>query len=93
VGGPEKFEPFIKAYFYELFMHQFMSFFLSHFSFNPSISSIDWATWLYAPGMPPYKPDFDASLAVKSRQLSDKWIAGEILEDREEFEQFSAGIR
>jgi hypothetical protein len=40
--------------------------------------------------MPPYKPDFDTSLAVKSRQLADKWIAGEILEDREEFEQFSA---
>jgi leukotriene-A4 hydrolase len=45
VGGPEKFEPFLKAY-YEHFMHQsiktdqFKSFFLSHFSYNPSVSSI-----------------------------------------------------
>jgi hypothetical protein len=69
---------------------RFMSIFLSYFSFNPSLSSIDWATWLYALGMPPDKPDFNISLAVMYTELADKWIAGEILEDREEFKQFSA---
>eukprot|EP00091_Calanus_sinicus_P010380 TRINITY_DN24193_c0_g1_i1.p1 TRINITY_DN24193_c0_g1~~TRINITY_DN24193_c0_g1_i1.p1 ORF type:complete len:180 (+),score=53.21 TRINITY_DN24193_c0_g1_i1:159-698(+) len=57
---------------------------------HPNISSIDWATWLYAPGMPPYKPNFDSTLAVKSRDLADKWVAGDVPEDNKEFEEFSA---
>jgi len=95
VGGAEKFEPFLKAY-YEHFMHQsintdqFKSFFLSHFANHPSLPSIDWDTWLYSPGMPPFKPDFDTSLAVKSRHLADRWIAGDLPKDKEEFENFSA---
>jgi len=95
VGGPEKFEPFLKNY-YEHFKYksittdQFKSFFLSYFSANPSISSIDWDTWLYSPGMPPYKPSFDETLAVKSRQLADKWISEDIPDDGEEFVKFSA---
>ena len=69
---------------------QFKSFFLSYFSSNPAISSIDWDTWLSAPGMPPYKPNFDTTLAVKSRELAAKWVTGNIPEDNKEFEEFSA---
>merc|ERR1719233_2647114 len=95
VGGPEKFEPFLKNY-YEHFKYksittdQFKSFFLTYFSSNPSTSSIDWDTWLYSPGMPPYKPSFDETLAVKSRELADKWIYGDIHDDNQEFQKFSA---
>jgi len=95
VGGPETFEPFLKDY-YEHFKYksittdQFKEFFLTYFSTNPSVSTIDWETWLYSPGMPPYKPNFDTSLAVKSRELSRKWLSGVLPEDSQEFENFSA---
>jgi len=95
VGGAEKFEPFLKLY-YEHFVHQsittdqFKSFFLSHFSPLPALSSIDWETWLYAPGMPPYMPNFDTTLAVSSRDLAEKVIAGDWSEDEEDYGQFSA---
>lgn len=95
VGGSEKFEPFLRAYYVHFIYQsittdQFKTFFLSYFSSNPAISSIDWDTWLYAPGMPPYKPNFDTTLAVKSRELADKWVAGNIPENNKEFEEFSA---
>jgi len=78
VGGASKFEPFLKAYYTEFAYKSidtdtFKSFFLKHFADVPAASSIDWDTWLYQPGMPPYKPKFDPSLAEVCWKLADQW--------------------
>ena len=86
VGGSDEFEPILMAY-CQHFIHQsintdqFKSFFLSYFTSNSAISSIDLATWLYAPGIPPYKPKFDKTLAHS---------IGNIPEDNKELEEYSA---
>ena len=41
----------------------------------PKVSSIDWAGWFNNPGMPPYKPKYDDSLAVACKALKDKWVS------------------
>ncbi|KAJ8924178.1 hypothetical protein NQ315_006969 [Exocentrus adspersus] len=75
VGGPEQFEPFLRQYF-DAFKYKsietkdFQEFFTKHFSNNSAIKSIDWAAWLYSPGMPPVIPNYDKSLAV----ICDKLI-------------------
>ncbi|KAG5898655.1 hypothetical protein JTB14_005414 [Gonioctena quinquepunctata] len=69
VGGPEKFEPFLRNYF-ETFKFKsietsdFKDFFEQSFSDIPEITSIDWDTWLHSAGMPPVIPDYDRSLAT-----------------------------
>ena len=55
VGGPDKFEPFLKDYlqhfkFQTLTTDDFKSYFLNHFQDTPAVKDIDWQTWLYAPG-------------------------------------------
>ena len=78
VGGPKVFEPFLKAY-YTKFAHtsidsdQFKAFFLSHFGSLAAVASIDWDLWLYSPGLPPYKPDYDTSLAKAAWSLALAW--------------------
>ena len=42
------------------------------------LSSIDWEAWFHAPGMPPYTPAFDTSLAQPCADLKDKWVAWDI---------------
>ena len=79
VGGAAVFEPFLKSYFKEftyksLDSNAFKSFFNNYFKDKEAISSIDWDTWLYKPGMPPYKPDFDTKLAEACWNLAEKWI-------------------
>lgn len=78
VGGAEKFEPFLKSY-YEKFKYQsittdiFKAYFLEYFSSCEAVKDIDWATWLYGVGMPPWKPDFDTSLSAPCYELAAKW--------------------
>merc|ERR1712088_111994 len=56
VGGPELFEPFLRAY-YEKFKYQsidsyqFKDFFLDYFK-DKDLSGINWEQWFNAPGMP-----------------------------------------
>jgi len=78
VGGGEQFEPFLRSY-YDKFKYQsitsdmFKNYFLEYFSSLESIKKIDWDTWFYSPGMPPYKPNFDSSLATACRGLAKRW--------------------
>jgi len=86
VGGPENFEPFLKSYL-EHFKYQsidtcqFKEYFLKFFSHpvykDLDLSSIDWETWFHKPGMPPYKPTFDTSLAQKCIDLKTRWVEWE----------------
>ena len=67
-------EPFLKSY-YDHFKYksidseQFKAFFLDYFKNEPKVSSIDWDGWFNNPGMPPYKPDYDDTLAVACKTL------------------------
>ena len=78
VGGGAVFEPFLKSY-YAHFAYksidtkQFKAFFLQQFGSMDAVATIDWDTWLYTPGMPPYKPNFDDSLAVACWDLAKAW--------------------
>jgi len=78
VGGKEQFEPFLRSY-YNKFKYQsitsdtFKDYFLDYFSGVEAVKKVDWDTWFYAPGMPPYKPEFDTSLATACRGLAKRW--------------------
>lgn len=78
VGGPEKFEPFLKMYLNK-YKHKsigtddFKNEFETFFAKNSSISNVDWQTWLYKPGMPPVIPDYDKSLVNICQDLKEKW--------------------
>ena len=78
VGGADKMEPFLKSY-YKKFAYksidslQFKDYFLDYFNSNHKVGEIDWDTWLYSPGMPPYKPSFDDSLAKACWELAGRW--------------------
>lgn len=78
VGGPEKFEPFLRAYF-ETFKYKsietsdFQKFFQNYFSTVEAIQTIAWKTWLYTPGMPLLIPEYDKSLALVCDVLLKKF--------------------
>ena len=69
-----KFEPFLRSY-YDTFKHksidslQFKDFFLEHFKEAEEVGSIDWDTWLNAPGMPKYQVSYDQSLSKVRTEL------------------------
>ena len=78
VGGPTQFEPFLKAYFKEFTFQSiktedFKYFFIEYFYDVPAVAKIDWNTWLYKPGMPIYKPNFDYSLVKECSSLANFW--------------------
>ncbi|CAB9504832.1 Leukotriene A-4 hydrolase [Seminavis robusta] len=78
VGTPE-FEKFFQAYVAQfasktVTSEEFRSFFNQHFKGNASVKDFDWNTWLYTPGMPPEKPQFDRTLAEASEKLAIEWF-------------------
>ena len=86
VGGPDKFDPFIKAYI-EKFKEDglittdlFKMFFLQFFSEEAgagTFSCLDWEAWFYSPGMPApsiIPSCFDSSLQQPCIDLKNKWI-------------------
>ena len=86
VGGAANFEPFLKAYYTEFAYKSidtdaFKMYFLQYFSGEPAVSEIDWDTWLHKPGMPPYKPKFDPSLAEACWKLASQWQAWDTSSD------------
>merc|ERR1719309_1832230 len=78
VGGPTIFEPFLKAYYKEYAFKSidsdtFKNYFGQFFANSKEITGIDWDLWLYQPGMPSYKPNFDSRLAEDSWKLAECW--------------------
>lgn len=80
VGGKEVFDPFIPYYFNKFkyssldtyqFMDTLYAFFKDH---KAQLDQIDWELWLYKPGMPPVKPDFDTTLVDQCYSLADRWF-------------------
>lgn len=80
VGKP-KWDEFIPHYFttwqrksldsYE-FKATLLDFFAKDKEATEALSSVDWDTWFYKPGLPP-KPQFDTSMVDKCYALADKW--------------------
>ena len=79
VGGPAVIEKFLKSY-YKAFAYksldslEFKEYFEDYFKKESKIRSIDWDTWLYGRGMPPYRPNYDESLSQTCKDLAQKWI-------------------
>ncbi|KAF4022558.1 hypothetical protein G4228_014469 [Cervus hanglu yarkandensis] len=38
------------------------------------LNQVDWNTWLYSPGLPPVKPNYDMTLTNACIALSQRWI-------------------
>nr|XP_053650961.1 leukotriene A-4 hydrolase-like isoform X1 [Cherax quadricarinatus] len=87
VGGPDEFEPFLKAYL-DKFKYQsitsdtFRSFLFEFFVDKKKVfDAVDWQAWWHTPGMPPVKPEFDDSLAVACKDLCKRWVEWDITKD------------
>lgn len=80
VGGKDAFDPFIPHYFKtyrykSLDTYQFLDTLYDFFADKKSVlDTIDWEAWLYKPGMPPVKPNFDTTLVDQCYSLADKWF-------------------
>ncbi|GFR49183.1 hypothetical protein Agub_g11207 [Astrephomene gubernaculifera] len=84
VGGPEVFDPFLSAYISAhrhrtLTSGQFRDFFLNYFKDVPASRTVDWDTWLYAPGPPPATNTYDTSLAQAAYDLASKWHTCDVI--------------
>ncbi|OZJ03446.1 hypothetical protein BZG36_03179 [Bifiguratus adelaidae] len=84
VGGAEVFEPYMRAHVqnfagtsittddWKAFLYQYME--QNHGQEKiDALNTIDWETWLRAPGMPPVDPQFDTTLADACYTLAKKW--------------------
>ena len=83
VVGQPKWDKFIPHYFStwkfkSLDSFEFKSTLLEFFASDPEASvalkkQVDWERWFYAPGLPPWKPEFDTSLVDVCYALAKKW--------------------
>lgn len=77
--GQAEFDPFIKYYFSKfkyqsLDTYQFLDTLYGFFDKKKDLlDTIDWNTWLFAPGLPP-KPHFDTTLVDECYNLASKWV-------------------
>ncbi|GFO29176.1 leukotriene a-4 hydrolase [Plakobranchus ocellatus] len=85
LGGPDVFEPFLRAYIEEfkyksISSQDWKAFLFEYFSSQEDqqkLETVDWNTWFYGLGMPPFQPDYDGALLLEepSRVLSQRWIS------------------
>ncbi|XP_054623454.1 leukotriene A-4 hydrolase isoform X2 [Dunckerocampus dactyliophorus] len=80
LGGPEVFMGFIKSYI-QLFAYgsvttdQWKDFLFTYFQDKVDVlNKVDWNAWMFTPGMPPVKPQYDTTLADACAALSQRWI-------------------
>lgn len=77
--GKESFDKFIPHYFEtfrykSLDTYQFLDCLYGFFADKKAILDlVDWNTWLFKPGMPPVKPDFDTTMVDQCYHLADRW--------------------
>jgi len=86
VGGPDVFEPYVKAHVQHFanksittqewkdFLYDYMA---AHHGNDvvAALDRVDWHAWLKSPGMPPVDPHFDTTLADKCFELAARWDA------------------
>ncbi|CAG8556383.1 3174_t:CDS:2 [Acaulospora colombiana] len=97
IGGPEYFEPYMKAHVQEFagksittddwknFLYSFVE---KNFGTEKkaSLDTIQWESWLHSPGMPPVKNEFDQTLAKACDNLAQRWNSAR---NNENFDEFS----
>ena len=84
VGGYKVMDGFLKAYFTKFKFQCITSgdmkdFFLSYFAKTVSkekLDSIDWDGWMFKPGMPLVKNQFDTSISSMVNKLTTQWTEG-----------------
>uniref|UniRef100_A0AAR2JUU3 Leukotriene A-4 hydrolase n=1 Tax=Pygocentrus nattereri TaxID=42514 RepID=A0AAR2JUU3_PYGNA len=79
LGGPEVFMGFVKSY-TQLFAYrsvttkEWKDYLFTYFKDKLDIlNKVDWNGWMYTPGMPPVKPQYDTTLADACIALAQRW--------------------
>uniref|UniRef100_A0A8C6R6F3 Leukotriene A(4) hydrolase n=1 Tax=Nannospalax galili TaxID=1026970 RepID=A0A8C6R6F3_NANGA len=71
---------FLKAYvekfsYKSITTEDWKNFLYSHFKDKVDVlNQVDWNAWLYSPGLPPVKPNYDMTLTNACIALSQRWI-------------------
>uniref|UniRef100_A0A8B9GPL4 Leukotriene A-4 hydrolase n=1 Tax=Astyanax mexicanus TaxID=7994 RepID=A0A8B9GPL4_ASTMX len=79
MGGPEVFMGFVKSYI-QMFAYssvtteQWKDYLFTYFKDKVDIlNKVDWNGWMHTPGMPPFKPQYDTTLADACNALAQRW--------------------
>uniref|UniRef100_A0A8P4K842 Peptidase M1 leukotriene A4 hydrolase/aminopeptidase C-terminal domain-containing protein n=1 Tax=Dicentrarchus labrax TaxID=13489 RepID=A0A8P4K842_DICLA len=80
MGGPEVFMGFVKSYI-QMFAYSsvttddWKNYLFTYFKDKVDIlNKVDWNAWMFTPGMPPVKPQYDTTLADACIALAQRWI-------------------
>ncbi|KAF9580423.1 Leukotriene A-4 hydrolase [Lunasporangiospora selenospora] len=100
LGGPEVFEPYLRAHVQQFagrsintdeWKHFLYSYMTKHHGQEKVdlLNLVDWDAWLHGPGMPPVENQFDDSLARTCTDLSKKWDASRLAGSNNDTSAFS----
>uniref|UniRef100_A0A8D8CDR1 Leukotriene A(4) hydrolase n=1 Tax=Culex pipiens TaxID=7175 RepID=A0A8D8CDR1_CULPI len=87
LGGPEKFEPFFRAYlnkfkFQSVLTNDFKKELYDWFRQDPKnevfLERIDWDLWLFGEGLPPVIPTYDRSLLDSCQKHASLWADNDL---------------
>ncbi|KAJ1814009.1 Leucyl aminopeptidase yscIV, partial [Coemansia sp. RSA 2598] len=97
LGGPEVFEPYMRAYITEfqgksIDSDNWKEFLMAYFAKNHAekldlLNGVDWAKWFYAPGMPPVANEYDERPQRVCLHLAERWLQAA---ERSAYDQFSS---
>ncbi|KAM7367457.1 hypothetical protein PAMP_015357 [Pampus punctatissimus] len=80
LGGPEVFMGFVKSYI-QMFAYssvttdEWKNYLFTYFKDKVEVlNKVDWTAWMFTPGMPPVKPQYDTTMADTCISLSQRWI-------------------
>ncbi|KAG8005400.1 Leukotriene A-4 hydrolase [Nibea albiflora] len=80
MGGPEVFMGFVKSYiqrfaYSSVTTDEWKNYLFTYFKDKVDIlNKVDWNAWMFTPGMPPVKPQYDTTLADACITLAQKWV-------------------
>ncbi|XP_017158472.1 leukotriene A-4 hydrolase [Poecilia reticulata] len=80
MGGPEVFMGFVKSYiqrfaYSSVTTDDWKNYLFTYFKDKVDIlNKVDWNGWMFTPGMPPVKPQYDTTLADACIALTQRWI-------------------
>ncbi|KAJ1943901.1 Leucyl aminopeptidase yscIV [Linderina macrospora] len=84
LGGPDVFEPYMRAYITEfagksITTQDWKDFLFSYFGKHDAskvelLNQVAWDKWLYAPGMPPVSNNYDQKPQKVCLDLADRWL-------------------
>ncbi|CAJ1054375.1 leukotriene A-4 hydrolase [Xyrichtys novacula] len=79
MGGPEVFMGFVKSYI-QMFAYssvtseEWKNYLFTYFKDKVDIlNKVDWNAWMFTPGMPPVKPQYDTTMADACIALCQRW--------------------